>query len=427
MTNQAMLAINLGLHSVKVDYVKTDSLENYHIYVSCTAESTTCYKCEKIITKSHGQCKETVIEHLPIFDQRVFIHVKWPRFLCTNCDKKTTTSFRPDWLNKTGELTVPYENYCLKMLINSTIKDVSAKIDTTEDILEGILNRKINTIVNWSNISLKVMGIDEIALRKGHSQYLTIISDLSDPKNIQLLTVLEGRTKEDVLPFLKSIPEKKLESLEEITVDMGGSFLSAVKELIGDPERFNKVVVIDRFHVAQLIGNKVDKERKKITKELKEEFENDLEKLELLKDTMWPFRHHLNDLNENENERLNNLFKLAPSLKVCYELREELYKIFEKKISKNEAKEKINEWSLKAGKYETKGFNPFTSFIDTYKNYEENILNYFNHRVSSGPVEGLNNKIKVVKRRGFGFRNILNFTKRLFLDINYKPILLPSN
>ena len=72
------------------------------------------------------------------------------------------------------------------------------------------------------------------------------------------------------------------------------------------------------------------------------------------------------------------------------------------------------------------GFNPFTSFTKTYGNFEENILNYFTNRISSGPVEGLNNKIKVIKRRGFGFRNLTNFAKRIFLDINYKSALLPT-
>jgi transposase len=132
-------------------------------------------------------------------------------------------------------------------------------------------------------------------------------------------------------------------------------------------------------------------------------------------------------LNKDENKRLENLFKLAPALKECYELREKLYEIFElDDISKEEAKKKIDNWCERAGTYETKGFNPFTSFIETYQKYEENILNYFTHRISSGPVEGLNNKIKVIKRRGFGFRNITNFAKRLFLDINYKQILLPT-
>jgi len=114
-------------------------------------------------------------------------------------------------------------------------------------------------------------------------------------------------------------------------------------------------------------------------------------------------------------------------LKECYKLREELYKIFELEgISKEEAKEEIDEWCEKTNLFETKGFNPFTSFIKIYRNFEENILNYFTNRISSGPVEGLNNKIKVIKRRGFGFRNIANFAKRLFLDINYKPILIPT-
>jgi len=106
-------------------------------------------------------------------------------------------------------------------------------------------------------------------------------------------------------------------------------------------------------------------------------------------------------------------------LKKCYELREKLYKIFElKEISKVEAKEKIDEWYEMAGLYETKGLNPFTSFIKSCRNFEENILNYFTHRMSKGPVEGLNNKIKVIIRRGFGFKNVVNFAKRIFLDIN---------
>ncbi len=118
---------------------------------------------------------------------------------------------------------------------------------------------------------------------------------------------------------------------------------------------------------------------------------------------------------QKQCNRLKSLFDLEPALKQCYQLREDLYQIFElNDISKEQAKEKIDQWCKDAQKYETKGFNPFISFIETYRKYEDNILNYFTHRISSGPVEGLNNKIKVIKRRGFGFRNIANFAKRLF-------------
>lgn len=396
--------------------------------MSCTASSTLCHKCGHKITKSHGQSDESIIEHLPIFDQCVFIHVKWPRFKCDKCDNdNSTTSFKPKWVNDTGNKTREYENYCLKFLINSTIKDVSEKLNTTEEVIEGIINRNVKTNINWMEANPKIMGIDEIALRKGHSHYLTIVSDLSDNRKVKILGVLDGSSKDDILPFLQSIPKEILLSLESVTIDMGASYFSAFKELIDDVDRFNRIVTIDRFHVAKLLGDKVDKERKKVVKKLKIEFENDDDKLESIKRTMWPFRHHRDDLSEDENDRLEKLFELAPSLKECYKLREELYEIFEiEGLSKKEAKEKIDEWCKKANLFETKGFNPFTSFIKTYRNFEENILNYFTNRISSGPVEGLNNKIKVIKRRGFGFRNIANFAKRLFLDINYKPILIPT-
>ncbi len=428
MGKKSKFKIDLNLDSIKVKRVTIGSNGDYHIYVSCTANSTLCHKCGEKITNSHGQCDESIIEHLPILDQRVFIHVKWPRFKCDKCDNdNSTTSFKPRWVNGTGNKTRAYENYCLKFLINSTIKDVSEKLNTTEEVIEGIINRNVKTNINWTEEKPTIMGLDEIALRKGHSHYLTIVSDLSDNKKVKILGVLDGNSKDDILPFLQSIPKEILLSLEGVTIDMGASYFSALKELIDDIDRFNRIVTIDRFHVAKLLGDKVDKERKKVVKKLKIEFKDDDDKLESIKGTMWPFRHHRDDLSEEENDRLEKLFELAPSLKECYKLREELYEIFElEKISKKEAKEKIDEWCKKANLFETKGFNPFTSFIKTYINFEENILNYFTNRISSGPVEGLNNKIKVIKRRGFGFRNIANFAKRLFLDINYKPLLLPT-
>jgi len=428
MAKKTKLSIDLGLDSIKIKRVVVDGNGDYHIYVSCTATSGVCHRCGKKITRSHGHCNESIIEHLPILEQRVFIHAKWTRFKCDTCDNHPTTSFKPRWLNSTGELTKAYEEYLLRLVINSTIKDVAEKLRTTEELVYGVLKRNIKVNIDWNETKPTKIGIDEIALRKGHSQYLTIISDISKSQKTRILAVVKGRKKEDILPFLQSIPVSVLSSLEAITVDMGASYFSTLKELISDTKKFNHIVTIDRFHVAKLLGDKVDKERKKVIKQLKKEFENDKDLLLQLKYTMWPFRHHTKDLNGEEKQRLEKLFELAPRLKQCHKLREELYEIFEHtEFSKQDAKKHIDEWCQSSEKYETKGFNPFTSFINTYRNYEENILNYFTHRISSGPVEGLNNKIKVVKRRGFGFRNVANFAMRLFLDINYKPILIPNS
>ncbi len=265
-------------------------------------------------------------------------------------------------------------------------------------------------------------------MRKGHSHYLTIVSDISSLNNTKILAVIDGRTVDDIRPFLESIPPRILQNLEGISIDMSAGYYSALKELFKNiPEKFDEIVVIDRFHVAKLLGDKIDGERKKSIKALKEEYKDDETTLKELKSTMWPFRHHPENLDDAETDRLKKLFEYSPNLKKCHALREELYTIFEEKnITKADAREKIDQWCIDTEEYETKGYNPFKAFVKTYRKFEEHILNYFTHRISSGAVEGLNNKIKVIKRRGFGFRNVLNFTKRLFLDINYRSVFMPS-
>ena len=143
------------------------------------------------------------------------------------------------------------------------------------------------------------------------------------------------------------------------------------------PFDVDRIVTIDRFHVAKLLGDKVDKERKKVVKQLKIEFENNEAKLNNIKQTMWPFRHHEKDLGVDEQIRLNYLFEMSPSLKKCYDFRESLFNIFELKISKEPAEKKIDEWIKSTEGYVTKGHNPFTSFIKTYKFYKPNILSMF--------------------------------------------------
>jgi transposase len=310
--------------------------------------------------------------------------------------------------------------------VNSTIKDTAIKLYTTEEKVQGVVNRNIVTEVDWSNLDPTKIGIDEIAIKKGHGHYLTIISDISIPKKTRIIAVLDGRKKEDVVPFLRTIPRKKLLNLKSICADMGAGFLSSFKDVINDINVFNNVVTIDRFHVAKLIGTVVDKERKIITRELKKEYSQDDTTLEFIKHTMWPFRHHPDDLNPNQQEQLDSLFTLSPYLEECYELREELYLIFESNYSKEQAKAQIQNWSLRALNCKRGNYSPFDSFVKTYNKFEENILNYFDTRASSGPVEGLNNKIKTIKRRGFGFNNVVQFAQRLFLDINLKFELFPN-
>jgi transposase len=265
--------------------VEVDRLGDYHIYAACTARSTRCPRCGQTPTKSHGHGKESVIEHLLILDHKVFIHVNWPRFVCTDCED-TTTSFKPTWVNTTGQMTVAYENFVLKCLITSTAKDVAEKLRSTADIVEGIVDRRIVLEVDWSEYNPVALGMDEIAMKKGHKQYLTLISDISVAGQTRIRAVLKGRTKDDILPFLKTIPNRVITHLQSLCIDMSGSYFSALKERIANQAVIERLVTIDRFHVAKLVGEKVDQERKKIFKHLHQESAKNEATLELVKGTM---------------------------------------------------------------------------------------------------------------------------------------------
>ncbi len=129
---------------------------------------------------------------------------------------------------------------------------------------------------------------------------------------------------------------------------------------------------------------------------------------------MWLLRKNAKDLVEGEPEVLKLLFKFSPILETAYILHNDLNNIFDSDISKSEAQIKINDWMDKAIKSWLTCFNNFLSTLDT-RICE--IVNYFISRQTSGFVEGLNNKIKVIKRRCYGILNVGHLFQCIHLDI----------
>jgi transposase len=221
------------------------------------------------------------------------------------------------------------------------------------------------------------------------------------------LGVLANRDKETVKAFLTSIPTRLQRTIHTVCTDMWKAYINAVKEVLGQA-----VVVVDRYHVAQKYRDCADKLRKKELKRLKVELAQT--EYDTLKGAMWPFRKNKADLKPNETELLERLFRYTPALKLAYDFREDLTAIFEQDYTKAEASQAIGDWRQAVETSELTCFDPFLTTLDTYL---DEITNYFLHRASSGFVEGLNNKVKVLKRRCYGLFNLDHFSQRLFLDL----------
>nr|QNO41500.1 hypothetical protein CJIIDBMB_00002 [Methanosarcinales archaeon ANME-2c ERB4] len=301
-----------------------------------------------------------------------------------------------------------YDNHILLEMVNSTVEDVSIKEGLGYEAVMGSLYRYIDTEVSWDGIErLDVIGLDEISLKKGHGDFVTIVTSRVAAKTT-ILAVLKGRTKETVKKFLSSIPKRLKKTVKAVCSDMYEGYTNAAAEVFGKDVK----IVVDRFHVAKLYRNDLDGLRKKEIKRLKKELSE--EEFKKLKNVMWILRKDVDELTDEELEVLKCLFRHSPILELAYKLCNDLTDIFEDDISKSVATCRINDWKKKVKESGLKCFNRFISTLDKYM---DKITNYFINRQTSGFVEGLNNKIKVIKRRCYGILNIKHLFQRIYLDL----------
>ncbi len=220
---------------------------------------------------------------------------------------------------------------------------------------------------------------------------------------------MKDRKKETVKTFLSSIPKDLADTVENVCCDMYDGFINAAKEVFGSKVK----VVIDRFHVAKNYRNAIETVRKKEMKRLKEELSD--EEYKKLKNVMWILRRKYADLSDKEKDTLKLLFKYSPLIKKAYNFRNKLTKIFNQPLTQKQAKRKMKQWIKSVEKSE---LNCFDTFIKTLRKLWNEISNYFINRLNSGFVEGLNNKIKVIKRRCYGIFDAKNLFQRISIDLS---------
>jgi len=194
---------------------------------------------------------------------------------------------------------------------------------------------------------------------------------------------------------------------------MWEGYSTAVEEFIAEHDDVKARLVIDRFHVAQQYRDDFDDLRKQEFKRLKKQLPPETYEQDC-KGTLWLLRKNHCDLDSKERLRLRRLFRHAPQLKLAYTFREELTAIFNRRSTASQAQRSIQNWIHKVQKC---SLSCFHHFINTLNAHWQPILNYFIARINSGFVEGLNNKIKVIKRRCYGIRKVATLFQRIWLDL----------
>ncbi len=374
-------------------------LENTLILeVESNSKTALCPKCQKNSHRLH-QNHYSLIKDIPWGKNEVFLRVNRRQFKCDYCLKPFSEEL--DFVKKRQKHTLRYTHFITEQVVHSDLKSVAQRNNLTESEVESMIEQMSQKILPISLKNLKRLGIDEISLVKGQGKFIIVLVDLDKGKLIGLVKERKAKALED---YLKSWGEEVLNNLEEVSIDLYKMYKTVIEKLCP-----KAVITVDRFHVTKILHQELNQGRidqKKTAESLESQPREKL--FSTFKGGKYVLLKREKDLNTKQKEKLLDMKNASPQIEVMHQLKEEFTEIFEKSKNLGEGTLKLGEWLIKANSF-------FPKTVKTIRNWFGEIVGYFEQRTTNAVVEGINNRLKVLKRCGFGFRNFENFKNRALL------------
>lgn len=365
--------------------------EENSIYISKKVTEHICPCCGHPTKRIHDY-RTQKIKHSPINGVPSFLYLKKTRLLCTNCGKRFYMDYS-DVVNPKFRSS--------NMLFISIINDLQCSSLTINDVAKrNFVSPKVVTrylyffayLMQWNVTKTlpKHIGIDEFKGNCDKSKYLFHIYDLDTGKTV---TILRTRKYYDLIDFFGSIENRN--EVELVTMDLYDTFRNAIKAKLK-----NAMIVADRFHYTRIVGKALDELRLSIwrnTKGVEKKYFKYL-KLSLLKNLS---KVDMQKLLQHE-EKLNYAFEISGELKYGYQLYQSFLEIKDGDTYE-EKRARFRDWLSDAS---SSTLPTFKSASETLLRWNKEILNSFKTTYTNSSTEGKNNKIKVIKRLGYGYKKL---------------------
>jgi len=369
-----------------------------HLWCVHREEVALCPHCGCLSTTVHQE-ENRCIRHLDVWGKKTFLHFLSRRFKCEDCRK--VFSEQLSFVDVHRRQSSAFEMHVYKSCLTATRKSVAIREMLSHSTVKEIFNRLAALKKNSTTCNtIRVLGIDEISLKKRHKQFVLVISDISRKC---VLAVLPDREKKTLEAWIESLSTEVRNSIRFVSIDMWKPYYQAARSKLSHAK-----IVVDRFHVMKQLNMHLTKLRTKYQKEC------DSEMQKLVKGSRWILVRNRSELSKKQEDHLTQILQACPELRTLYLLKEEFHTIFEKITCREKAARFLDAWCRKAKRT---GNKFLAKFVKTFKNWRDQILNYFIERITNGFVEGTNNALRVITRLAYGYRNFDNFKLRVLAGL----------
>lgn len=331
--------------------------------------------------------KQRRLRHVPIGLKPVYLEVTVQRLQCRDCGQLRYEQL--PFMLPLKRYTRRFADYVIALSQRMTVKDVADALGVSWGLVRTIQETHLRQALKKQELkSLRYLAIDELAVGKGH-KYVSVVLDLESGAAV---FVGDGKKAEAVEPFLQRLKRSGAQ-IEAVAMDMAASYHLAVSKVFPDAAK-----VLDRFHVMKLMNEKLSDLRR----DLQRETQHVLKK-EVLKGTRWLLLKRPDNLvdERNERQRLNEALELNQPLATAYYLKEDLGQFWQQG-SKRQARQFLGSWIATAL---ASGIQVLKTMATSLKTHRNQLLAWYDHPISTGPLEGFNNKAQTMKRQAYGYRN----------------------
>src|SRR3954466_526216 len=369
------------------EYTRTDYQDGQTIFtIHQEPKTCRCSACGSSRVQSRGHVQRR-FRTVPIGQRATLVVLPIPRVECQDCG--LVRQVKVPFADPRRSYTNAFERYALELSRRMTIRDVAQHLDVGWDMIKDIQKRDLSRRYAKPKLKhLRRIAIAEIAIAKGH-RYLTVVLDLDSGA---VVFVGDGKGADALKPFWKRLRPSRAK-IEAVAMDMSAAYRGAVSTHLPAAK-----IVFDHFHVIKLFNEKLSELRRALYREA-----TDVMHKQVLKGTRWLLLKNPEDLDPEKDEkpRLEEALKLNRPLATAYYLKEDLRRFWDQP-GKRFATAFLNDWIKRA---EASGIKILQQMAKTLAWHRSGLLAYCDVRITSGPMEGTNNKIKTMKRQAYGFRD----------------------